>query len=212
MSVESDELRGMGAAFPFLMVLSSFFVTGFVFISVDMPLVLKTLEGRQFDRVYDVVVVLKNYWVQFIKRDVGASIIFIYCLSALISGIAIQQVTTVGASLLGKIASKLIPSASFYTTTVSFSKADAQFKAWLHKHKLAKLEWEWQLFLYYVYSGLCTNVLVTSFAVWSIVRASRPLTCWLIITCGLSIAYILARSSVMQTVDDYFRRESEKQA
>ena len=145
-------------------------------------------------------------------RDVGVSIIFIYCLSALISGIAIQQVTTVGASILGKIVSKLIPGVSFYTTTVSFSKADAQFKAWLHKHKLAKLEWEWQLFLYYVYSGLCTNIMVASFAVWSIVRASRSLTCWLIITCCLSIAYILARSSVMQTVDDYFRSDSKKQS
>jgi hypothetical protein len=218
MALDTDELHGVGAAFPFLMVLASFFITGFVFILFDVPLLLRAVGNQQYETVYDAALALWDDWAVLLKSNPGAGFVLMFCIVALIAGMAVQQVSTLIVSVIGGIVSIVIRrvrkgrgTTPFYSAMVSFGVEDAQFKAWLHKHRVAKLEWEWQLFLYYVYLGLCVNAMVASFAVSHTLRLGWPQTCWLVIICCVLVVYIFARSSVMGTVDRYYRTQSEKQ-
>jgi hypothetical protein len=211
MTKELDDAKSITSAFPFLQLLFAFFANGFVFLSVNLPFLLEWAKGRLPGPLYNVLLVIPEFWRGNLHKDMGFGVVLLYCLVALVIGFLLHPLALLLATTLGKLISwfasvigRPIPTV-FYAPAVFFSTGYVKTADWFYRNKEAKIHWEWELFNYYMYSTLSLNIIIGTVVFWK-------LSDWgwlkgvilLFTTCLFSLGYCLARSAALQAVYIYY--------
>jgi hypothetical protein len=79
---------------------------------------------------------------------------------------------------------------------------------YIYRHRFAKQHWDWEMFSYYVYSGLFANVTVSAFAVWRLTRGGIGQSVVLLLAVAGSLGYALIRGRVVRTIYDFYKKQS----
>jgi len=202
--------KTLTSVFPFVMVLSAFFGTGLLFMAVNAPLLLRLTEGASPGSVHDVLASIFVFWRPFINADVGASVVLIYALSALVAGFVVQPIAIVVATVAGSLVAGIFKVGrfkyrpTFYAAPVLFGNGYPPFIDWLHRNRVAKALWEWELFNHYMYAGIAFNIVVSSCALWLLWLPGCPQRIFLVAMSGLAVFYSLARSAALRAIHDYY--------
>lgn len=199
------------------MLLFAFFANGFGFLSVNLPLLLEWAKGRQPSPLYNVLLVIPEFWRGILHKDAGVGVAILYCLVALVIGFLLHPLALLLTTTLGKLISWFasvigcpIPMV-FFAPAVFFGTGYVKTADWFYHNKEAKIHWEWELFNYYMYSTLSLNIIIGTVVFWK-------LSDWgwlkgvilLFTTCLFSLSYCLARSAALQAVYSYYSDEANK--
>ncbi|MEK7994398.1 MAG: hypothetical protein AAB403_11400 [Planctomycetota bacterium] len=211
MTEELDDVKGLTSVFPYVMLLSAFFATGFVFLSVNLPLLLECARGRQSSDFYSVLLAIPEFWRGVLHKDVGIGVLLFYCLAALVVGFLVHPPALVLATFLGKFVSWVAgvllrrPTVRvFYAPPVFFETRYAATARWFYRNRQAKVHYEWELFNYYLYAGISLNLIVGAGVLWKLSAASWLPGAALVCVCLSSLAYCLARSAVVEVLYEYY--------
>jgi len=142
------------------MILFSYFLVGFVFLSINVPLLMEVLGGKEYTNIHEVIAsgILQKL------DNFGASFSPWYVFSAFTFGFILNPVSQIISWVLGSMLNFFFKNfecpQDFFTPAKYVKNHYAEFSAWLLKNKPEKLIWEWELFLYNMDWGLSTNSLV----------------------------------------------------
>lgn len=213
-----DEVRSITSTFSFVAVLISFFLTGFVFVLLVLPLLVGPWDNTQpLARLGDLLVELKTDWGVSFTKNSGEPLTLIYPLLIFVVGFSLQPLANicvwsagegfnlvwqVGRKVVGWIGktklSGIVAKIDFYKP-IGGTKEYAEFIDKLHddKNKGAKSAWQWEFFQYYLSSGIAFNVGCLSIVVLVRNLWCRTNTGWistevLMLPLILSLGFILA--------------------
>jgi diacylglycerol kinase len=214
MTKELDDAKSITSAFPFLQLLFAFFANGFVFLSVNLPFLLEWAKGRQPGPLYNVLLVIPEFWRGNLHKDMGFGVVLLYCLVALVVGFLLHPLALLLATVLGKLVkwvTRVIGHPmDFYAPAVFFGTGYVKTADWFYHNKEAKIHWEWELFNYYLYGGISLNFIVGTIAFWILLDGSWLLRAVLLVICLLLLGYCLARSAALQAVYDYYSGKADE--
>lgn len=208
----SDEdlpaVTGLASIFPFVMVLSAYLVTGLVATAVNVPLLFQVLNGTSNSPLVTVVDTAGNFWRETLPASPGLGVVLLSMMGVLTIGFVVQPAANVYITVVGRVVewvcSKHTKSAQFKSPPVLFGRGYLVFAEWIHRHRVEKSHWEWELFSHYLYGGITLNVLVAAFLTWLVTSHGPWLTAGLVTTVLLSTAHSLARSALMRQVFDFY--------
>jgi hypothetical protein len=211
------DISGVTSIFPFIMVLSAVFATGLVFTAINVPLLLQVLRGTPTSSLFQIAAATGDFWRAALPSSPGVGAVVLYGLTLFTIGLAVHPVATVYITLIVRILkwllhAKHLRTARFYSPPVLFGTDYVRFADWIHRHRVEKIHWEWELFNYYLYAGLAFNILVAAFLV-SLLTGRR-----LAVLLGagamvlLSTSYSLARGAVVQQVYAFYSERAGKSA
>ncbi|MBA2594972.1 MAG: hypothetical protein ACR2MC_11305 [Actinomycetota bacterium] len=211
MTEQLDDAKGMTAVFPFVMLLSAYFATGFLFLSVNLPLLLEWAKGCKPGSLYNVLSVIPGFWRGILHYDAGVSVLLLSCLVALLVGFLFHPPALVFATILGKFVSWFVrvvlrspAPLRFYAPPVFYGTGYIATADWFFRNRQAKVHYEWELFNYYLYAGITLNLIVGAGSFWALSAGGWLQGTFLLGVCAFSLAYCLARSAVVQSVYGHY--------
>lgn len=213
MSDDSGE-KQWTSVFPFFMVLSAFFGTGLVFMAVNAPLLIRLTDNAQADTVHNVMDGVFSFWAGYVNKDTAAIAVVVYALSAVAAGFVVQPLALVLTTASGAILTALAQAVGarrpllFYAPPAVFGDGYPSFMDWLHRNRIAKSLWEWELFNHYIYSGIAMNISVASLTLCFLWSPGWPQRIFLLAISALSISYSLMRSAVLRSIHDYYASQA----
>jgi hypothetical protein len=201
MTDDIPDINSITTAFSYIMILFSYFLVGFVFLSINVPLLMEVLGGKEYTNLHEVIasgILLKldnfggsfsPWWYVFVAFTFG-----------FILNPVSQIISFVFGSMLNFFFKKLERPQDFFTPAQYVKNNYAEFSAWLLRHKPEKLIWEWELFLYNMDWGLSINSFVF-FLLTGMLLKSWNLG--LLILCLLLTSISLGRSKSMGALHQY---------
>lgn len=209
---ELPEVGGITAIFPFVMVLSAVFATGLLFTVVNVPLLLSLLSGTPDSSLVQVATAGAEFWRRSLPDSPGVGVVLFYLLALFTIGFAVQPIAIVYVTLIGMGAETLLSArwkaVRFYSPLASFGNEYLTFADWIHRHRLERTHWEWELFHHYLYAGIAFNVLSGASLSWLLSGRGRWNALALGTTVVLSTGYSLARSAVLQQVHNFYSKRA----
>ncbi|MBI3810273.1 MAG: hypothetical protein HY284_07435 [Nitrospirae bacterium] len=181
---ESKVIPSIASAFPYVMMLSAFFLVGQLFLSINGLLIVELLDGAKYDTLGEIVVLgVIGKWSQILELIPGAGILTLIFFGSIIAGFVLnifsQFLSSVGCwaiQLLLRACFWIDPTKTegidFFTGAKFMSPEYAKFTAWLLGHRAEKLQWEWEIFNYYLYWGISANALI--FTILTYLLAPSP--------------------------------------
>jgi len=143
------------------------------------------------------------------------AVVIFYMLGLFMMGFLVHPVAMVYVTLVGSIVGGLLRvrwrSFRFYSPPVFFGSGYLTFADWIHRRRVEKAHWEWELFNHYLYVGLAFNVLVGAFLTWLVTGRDPWAALGLGITVAAATSYSLARSVVIQQVYEFYSERAEKE-
>ncbi len=155
MSVEDASPSSALSVFPFVMVLSSVFARGSLFLCLGAPTLRAWASGTMFDGIGSLVAVsILGHWEKFassISSLSSAAVLFVIVFSVGLILTPLEWCFLLCAAIPLRAATarsrKWAVFSSFDTSVTGYP----EFLSRLIEHPHAKLHWEWQLFLYHLY-------------------------------------------------------------
>lgn len=199
--MEEDAAR-IGRVVPYLLFVSAVFLVGFVFVTMNGPLLLALLEPKQPTSLGELV----QSYLRIIERILSSSsaiVVIAGSLACLISGFLfnmLAQSVAFACGMAGRLVMhlpglrRLFPDARFFTGASYFRRDHPALRLWLLKNPAAKLQWEWELFNFVLYWGLATNIIVTTLIVYMLIGT---LLVPLVAFSSFVSAYSILRSRIM---------------
>lgn len=160
--------------FPFVMVLTTTFLLGGVFVVANAPLVMlvsevasppnSSCQFKSFSKVLSCGVA--PLWKAIFEAQQGISLGFFFLMLSLLCGLLLAPLDRLNNHVLAWLWSlvrrRMKPSSYVVAFTPAvFSRSDhPAFLSALMNNRIAKAHWEWELFHYYIRWGLVTNVTI----------------------------------------------------
>ena len=203
------------SVFPFVMVISAVFVTGLISTAVNVPLLFQVLRGYADLPLVAIADTAANFWKGTLPSSPGLGVVLLFMFVLFTMGFVVQPVAIVYATIVGKAvewaSTKRWKSVQFYSPAVAFGDSHLVFADWIHRHRVEKSHYEWELFQHYLYAGIAFNVGVGAFLTWRVTRHEAWIVVVLVTTVVLSTAYSLARSAVVRQVYDFYSRRAKNE-
>lgn len=164
--IPDSATKGLVAAFPYLMVMTSWLLMGLFFLCVNVPLILQLISNKQPRTLPELIEDLEKGFGPVVGSPSLGSFLLLCFLLALIIGSILQPfalLLTMLASVIFTGVRKVVQKKSSppdYYKAAPFQEGYAKFADWMQRHRLAKLTWEWELFNHYLYAGVAANVCV----------------------------------------------------
>ena len=214
----SDVLNAV-TKFPFVMVMTAYFVRESIFLSINIPLIFN-LNAPQpytdFCKMLHSAIFMS--WENVVK-DFGAVVIIpLFLFFSILVGMLITPcerlfeytfTQIINVSLKIKLLARLFNKKKniiLFTGEAGGSDEYTALLSWFLTKPEKKLHWEWELFHYYIYWGIFLNVAVfislTLFLLWSPFQLKHILILILIFLFYLSSA--ITRSQVMGKVHSFY--------
>ncbi len=225
----ADDIPGLNqisTAFTFLMILFSVFLIGFIFNSINEPLLRDVLIKMNYTNSTG------NITSGVLQKgdNLGGSYSLQYFFSSLVFGFVLNSVSQFISWVLGTALGTMLPfffrllkhtqffftpsdylsnkytgflrwlidhKPEFFTPAKYLSKEYAGFSTWLINHKPEKMIWEWELFYYNLYWGISTNALVFFVLTWFLLNSWNDWLLWLLILCLILVIISIFRSTGM---------------
>lgn len=202
---------------PFLLVMSVYFFSGSVFLTFNVPVLYHLANAKSFPNLGELVRLgLFEFWISVFKGASDPVILGVPLFLGLVLGLLLSPVEKLftllfvrAAQLISHALPKSLQSkiALLFTAKRFADKEYPAFLAWLIANRPAKLQWEWELFLYQLHWSICTNVLIFIGASASLLWA-KATPASIILVGGAVMAYTilfgLARSFAMGMAHEYF--------
>jgi hypothetical protein len=172
MSDDLDSNEGLSAAtnhFPFVMVLTTTFVLGGMFLIINGPLIILILENKSFSSVQEVlgVGVLPLFKEALHMKEELATGFFFLVLSFFVGLLLtpLNRAITAGCGIVCKIGFKKFAKKGSieidpFTPVVYQDRGYPAFLQWLMTKRECKVTWEWSLFNYLLYWAVFTNLVI----------------------------------------------------
>jgi len=223
---EDQEVKGVMTAFPFLMVLAALSINGLTFLLINGPLISAVVSNEsakstgRIDTVEAVVTHLTKSWASAVKTVDGIGPTVLLVALSLVVGFILQPI----AGALGAACSMLVEMVArqwhrkadrtdahlLFTPSIFLKEARSDFGQKLLGSRKAKLEWEWQLFNYYLSWNLSINIILACLLA---ARLLWPLGFWagvfLSITAMFFLAISTTRSALMARTHEYLKKHSQ---
>ena len=198
MNDAKEESKEIISAFPYIMVLTAIFISGFTFLCFNLPLLAQIISGNSYQTFsclitnsYDPIV---NKIIVSNKLSI-AFLLFVFFIS-LVIGFFVQRISAVFGWIFSLINNKI-----FFSSAIYGKAEHLKLTVSLHSNKGAKLEWEWCLFRYWVDWGLTTNIILFATQVFILVNNKHfALYLMLIIAILGSVILSLQMSRLMYSV------------
>jgi hypothetical protein len=192
---------------PYLALVACNLIQAVVFILLNGPLLLPLLESIGEHKYAELVESgLLNTWaphfVSSARSTLDAS-------ALLLATIAVGFALNAFAQMLALLVSggtqwmvrKWLPNFELFLGGKGFLHEDyARFSAWIVRQRLEKLQWEWELFNYYLYWGVCLSL---AFFCLATAWLARQLPWWLVLVTAALFVYCLFRSRSLQNFLTY---------
>lgn len=201
-----------GDRFPFVMVLTTTFLLGAIFVILNGPPLILLLKGDNYSGLHSLIFTgLGPMWVKASHSTPGMFSSFLFLALSLVVGLLLtpidRAITAVSTYIwqfrrIRRRHSSLPP----FTSLAMMDPSYVAMLAWLIKRRDAKLHWEWELFNYYVYWSLFTNVLI---CISLLVAILWPMPPFQMVTCLgvllLFFGFAGMRSDFMAQVHEHYR-------
>lgn len=212
MPEDTNNINQITTTFPYVMVLTSLIINGFVFLLINGPLIFELLKGNDYTNSQDVITTgILMKWLKLYMINPGINFLAMYLISALIVGLVVQMASQSISLIIGNTIENIYKRRShtkFFFSVAVFKSADySKFMLWLLEHKSEKWFWEWELFFYNISWGLTTNIFVLFLMTLILVKS---IDFWLIILAIITLVlayYSLSRSEILGKVHSYCREK-----
>ena len=205
------------AKFPFVMVISSMFLRGAVFLLINAPVlyhIFKHANINSLELLFEIGII--DTWKSIIQFNNSIFGIFILLLVALFIGIIIIPIegsfSIIIACIINLYLKRKENFIPFFSQSEMGNPYYTSLLSWLIKNPDAKLHWEWQLLHYYIYWGIATNFLI--FFIISFIILGINITFLNIITISIplvmSLIFAILHSRSMGKVHYYYFQEALK--
>jgi len=224
-SVDPKEAASAAAdRFPFVMVLTTTFLLGGMFLLINAPLLaitiglVKIAEHCEFRSAIKIASCgLAPFWGSVLTSGEGLSLGFLFLVLSVLAGVLITPIDRLSTLIFARIWSigrRAISGKTRSAPPVAFTSAlfsAPNFPAFLDalmRNRIAKLHWEWELFHYYVYWGVVTNAFI---AIVLVVYLQSPRASMLELSIYAMVffhflGFAALHSEVMTRVHEHYRR------
>ncbi len=212
-----------GDRFPFVMVLTTTFLLGAIFVLTNGPLIVVLVKGNTFSGARSMLTNgLMPIWDSATQSAGGISSSFLFLALSLVVGLLLTpfaRALTIVSIFIWERLKRLRLLRRFATSLPAFTSlafADPAYTAmlaWLITRREAKLHWEWELFNYYVFWSVFTNVAICIALLSLLLSRAVSLVDLLIFAaaaCVVGFLFFLfaaAHSDVMTTVHEHYRQQ-----
>jgi len=224
----SGAAASAGAGIPFVPLFLTLLFVGAVFLVFNIPLLIALAQGQTFPS-FDTLL-LRGYvafWRELFSPGDGAFVLAALFFLSLVLGLLLTPIdrllsyfiSLLAHSIERRVAAPKRRKQLLFFSSARFAARDySAFLSWLMRDKNAKLHWEWELFNYYLYWGLFTNVavfvLLDAMLMWGLLPAWQLLLFNGLPLC-IALSYSLTRSVSMGATHEFyierFRASSEGQ-
>jgi len=203
--------------FPFVMVLSSTVLKGSVFVMINAPLLLVWLERKAVTSLSSLIKdEILRLWITAVQSAGNFVTFSAFLVMSLVVGTFLTPlerlftfITVLAASKLKALLGRRTAHLQFFSSAEMAASDYAQFLSWLFTEPSYKAHWEWELFNFYNFWSIFTNISIFALLVILILGGTlSPIE--LIggaIFVTMTLAFALFHSSLMGKVHKLYKQK-----
>lgn len=196
---------------PFVMVVFSLFIKGAIFLFINGPMLHSLLHGKKYASI---LIIFRDglvqTWATVLTSDVtknpftSSSLLLVL---SIIIGLLVTPLERIFSSLsiisVNMLSRLTFGSRFFYSSGSTQSSEYTALLSWLMHNPQAKLHWEWELFHFYNYWSVATNLVLFSLLCAFSLPSGVSIQPVLVMAIGFS-AFAFFHARTMQNVHDYY--------
>jgi len=215
-SQPDSNISGQVKNLPFYLVISSLFLKGLLFTFLNGPLMFLLIKGERFNNIRDLIIKISVIWETLFQTNIPLLSLSIILLLAIIMGMTltpIERFFTVSIVFLINVMQKVFLKNKLlfiFSPIDMMSEEYVKILAYLFKRPEEKAHWEWELFHYYMYWSIATNLTIFGIISFALLHYSISFSLfilWLVVVSFVASA--LFHGKLMAKVH-YFYRDKER--
>jgi hypothetical protein len=207
-----DDVKETTNKFPFLMVLTSTFLRGAIFLILNVPLIVIILQQKTMHSIYELFKDgIFTVWHENFKTESGLFTFSAFIIICLIAGTIITPFDRIFSTIIMFMVSRINSLFKrhplvYFSTANMLNSEYAEFLSWLFRNQVYKSHWEWELFNFY--NAWCISANVTLFVLLILIVLGNSLTIsylfLILLICIVLLFFSIHHSLLMGKVQAYY--------